>query len=114
MEEQLVADNGSAHAAAKLVADKRRLLVSIEKVPRIQRIVADEIKDFAIEGVAARLAHGIEHAAHGAPVLGAEGAGLYLELARTAGAVHDVVRSGRRIVLVVGQIRAVEQEDVVV
>ena len=46
--------------------------------------------------------------------MGAEGAGLYLELARTAGAVHDVVRSGRRIVLVVGQIRAVEQKDVVV
>ena len=114
VEEDPVSYNRASHTAAELVPPEGRQVRGIKKVSRIQRVVAEEVVRLAVPGVAARFAHGVEHAPQGAPILGAEKAGLYLELARAPGAVHHVVWPGGSIVLVISQIGSVQQKEVVI
>ena len=109
--EQLVLDDGPAHGAAKLVALLRGREGG-ERIARVEPGAAVEPEASAVDLVAAALGHGVDHAAHGAAVLGRKVRGHHLEF------LHRVLRNlrgdarsaGVLVVVLLGGIGAVHQE----
>src|SRR5262249_10260104 len=69
-EEDPIAANAAAEAAAELLHVEGWLLGTVEKVPRIEAVVAEERVAGSVKGVRARLGDGADDGAGGAAVLG--------------------------------------------
>ena len=111
-EEDLIFFDGPPKRPAELVALELGLALGVEEVARVEVVVAVELVERAVEGVAAGLRDGVDLPAEVAPVLGAVGVGLDAELADGLKAER---RSGGAPRGAVGEVvlrRAVEQVDV--
>ena len=111
-EEGAVARERSAERAAELVAVEVGLVVGVEEVARVERVVAVELVDAAVELVGARLGQDVDLPARVAAELGAVGVRLDPELANR---LHAERRAGGAAGRAVGEVvlqRAVEQVHV--
>src|SRR4029450_3793847 len=76
--------HGPAHGGSKLVHAKRRFFRS-EKIPGVERAVAQEVKETSMQFVGAGLDVYIHHGPSRAPELGAHGIGLDAKLRNGVG-----------------------------
>ena len=74
--------------------------------PGVQLVIAEEIEQVAVEAVAARFGHDIDHAAGMQPVLGRQSVGLHVEFLHRIRERNGQVHVAERVVIVA----AIQQE----
>ena len=72
--EHLLLDDGAAHVSAKLIALERRRMIGgkFEEVTRIKRVVAEELKHFAVKIIRTRAGGKVDDGTGAFTVFGAE------------------------------------------
>ena len=112
--EGLVFLDRPSDGAAELIALKRRRGSLVEIVGSIERVVAQELIDRAVQLIGARLGHDGYLRARPLAVFGAIGVAQYIELAHRLDAQQVLARAARLHVVLrsAGELHAVQQKQV--
>ena len=102
----------TANGTAELIAAKRRDVVPVKKIPRVEGAVPDEFVSCSVKLVRARLGDGVNDATGSAAVRGREVVGQNRELEDTVNSQVHAQRASRATVRVVIDDQSIDQKGI--